>query len=126
MQVEKSGAYFKVKRGESYFCFLVGSDKASWTTLPICGEARLFTSRNQAEACITELLRRNRERRKYEQQKRWGKCRDYLLVHDAIPDARKAAKRNDVLFDTSVWVTTLSKMLSRGEFPGCQKLKRNR
>ena len=53
-----------------------------------------------------------------ERAERWETCIRYLKRHGDIPAAQRAAKRDSVAFPTAVWLTALSKMLMRGEFPG--------
>lgn len=52
-------------------------------------------------------------------QERWDRCMKYLRENRDLPTAMKAAHVDGFSADTSVWITALSKMLERGERPGC-------
>lgn len=52
------------------------------------------------------------------QEARWEKCIGYLEKTSDMPAAMKAAARDGVYHNTSVWITALSKMLGQGREPG--------
>lgn len=52
------------------------------------------------------------------QQARREECIGYLARHSDMPAAMKAAARDGISYNTSVWITALSKMLERGREPG--------
>ncbi len=50
--------------------------------------------------------------------KRWAKCEHYLRNNRSMPEAQAAAKRDGISYNTSVWITAMSKMLVKGFRPG--------
>lgn len=42
----------------------------------------------------------------------------YLRNNATMPDAMAAARRDGISFDTSVWITSLGKVLMLGQRPG--------
>ena len=61
-------------------------------------------------------------RAKEERKKRWEVCQEYLLANRDLPAAILAARLDDVVFDTAVWITALGKLLESGKRPGGRKL----
>lgn len=55
---------------------------------------------------------------KAERKARWDICMKYLRTRGNLPDAMRAAKRDGISYDTSVWITALGKLLQAGEVPG--------
>ena len=54
---------------------------------------------------------------KAERQQRWDICTKYLKRHPTLDAARKAAAKDGVSFNTSVWITALSKILQNDVGP---------